>query len=179
MAQMGVSQPLHGTFLCKVHHDLTHVFVHPTTFRDQSIASWTSLASSSRRRGEAPCLLLTATTLPVGGVGDCWANLSDRPRFVRVSPRRSLDFPRKILLFAQLLLMTQQARASASTEVLPAENPFAFSEWGRLHYECKRHRRRRPEGVARSTWFTPTESPQHAPRAFMMGVHFLAPGSRP
>ena len=86
---------------------------------------------------------------------------------------------RKTLQFAQLQLMTEQARASASPEVLPAENPFALPEWGCLRNDCKRRRRRRPEGVAHSTSFTPIESHQHAPRAFAMAVHFSAPGSRP
>ncbi|KAK4096219.1 hypothetical protein N658DRAFT_501833 [Parathielavia hyrcaniae] len=45
---------------------------------------------------------------------------------------------RAILPFAQLQLMTQQARANASPEVVPAENPFVFPEWRRLRNDCKR-----------------------------------------
>jgi hypothetical protein len=80
----------------------------------------------------------------------------------------------KTSAFAQLQLMTQQARASSLPEILPAENAFAFPEWGRLRNDCKRRRRRRPEGVAHSTWLTPHRVPQHAPRAFAMAVHFGA-----
>ncbi|KAL2016991.1 hypothetical protein VTK56DRAFT_2710 [Thermocarpiscus australiensis] len=78
----------------------------------------------------------------------------------------------KILTFAQLQLMTQRARTSASPEVLPAKNPFAFPEWGRLRNNSKRRRRRRPEGVAQSTWFTPHPVPQLAPRAIAMAIYF-------
>ena len=48
------------------------------------------------------------------------------------------EWARKNLLYARLQLMTQQARASSLPEVLPAENPFAFPEWGRLRNNCKR-----------------------------------------
>ena len=54
--------------------------------------------------------------------------------------------------------MTQQAQLPSLPDVLPDENPFAFRTVGRLRNDYKRRRRRGPEGVAHSAWFTPTES---------------------
>ena len=53
-------------------------------------------------------------------------------------------------------------------DVLPAAIVFAFRTVCRLHNGCKRRRRRGPEGVAHSTWFTPHRVFRTASGAFAM-----------
>ncbi|KAK4099838.1 hypothetical protein N658DRAFT_156038 [Parathielavia hyrcaniae] len=74
--------------------------------------------------------------------------------------------------------MTQQARANASPEVLPAENPFAFPKWRRLRNDCKR-RRATEAGSRRPFYFvhTPLSPSAHPPR-IRDGDACFAPGSR-